>query len=274
MFKELLNHISNNLDNELSLDSLSRVSGYSPFFLHRKFKEESGETIGSYLQRQRIETAAYLLVFTKLPVSEIKFLVGYSTDSSFSKAFKKVMSVSPRFYRETNQFQKSLNDFSIRDYLSLNFDQVVLPDQSAIVFPSIGDYFSKEIYSVWGDVAEYLKMNGFSENDFKYYAILHVCQNVTAGDKNRFDAVIIPRQGLDLHVSKYFKSKISGGRYIRYKLCCTVSQFQKVSMIIAKHMEDHGVKHGTGPSYMKYDKLPDFKNPDNLFIEWFIPIDS
>ncbi|MFO7670277.1 MAG: AraC family transcriptional regulator, partial [Bacteroidales bacterium] len=94
MYPELLNYISNNLDSRITLDSLSKVSGYSPFFLHRKFKEEYGEAIGSYLMRQRIETAAYLLAVSKLPISEIKFLVGYSTDSSFNKAFKKILYIS------------------------------------------------------------------------------------------------------------------------------------------------------------------------------------
>ena len=271
MYPELLNYISNNLDSKISLDSLSKVSGYSPFFLHRKFKEEYGEAIGSYLMRQRIETAAYLLAVSKLPISEIKFLVGYSTDSSFNKAFKKILYISPRSYRENNQFRKSLNEIEVRNYLSLNFDRINLPEQQAIFFPGIGDYFSKEIYSVWGYVSGYLKTNGFGEEEFNYYAILHVCQNVTSGKANRYDAVIVPRVGIDLSVNKYFKTKIGGGRYVRYKLCCTVEQFQHVSLTIANHLEDHSISHGTGPSYLKYDRLPDFKNPDNLFMEWFIP---
>ncbi len=274
MFKELLNHITSNLDGNISLVSLSKVSGYSPFFLHRKFKEESGETIGSFLQRQRIETAAYLLAITRLPISEIKYLVGYSTDSSFSKAFKKVLHTSPRSYRANNQFKKTLSSISVNEYLSLNYEKVVLPDQNAIVFPIVGDYFSKEIYSVWKDVTTYIKINGFNEKDFEYYGVLHVCQNITPGIASRYDAVIIPKPGLELSVSKYFRSKIPGGRYIRYKLSCKTVQLQKVSLTIGRHLEDNGIKHGSGASYFKFDKLPDYKNPDNLFIDWFIPLEG
>jgi AraC family transcriptional regulator len=274
MFKELLNHINNNLDSTISLDSLSKVAGYSPYYLHRKFKEESGETIGSFLQRQRIETAAYLLAITRLPISEIKYLVGYSTDSSFSKAFRKVLHTSPSLYRSNNQFKKTLRAISVNEYLSLNYQKVILPEQSAIVFPSVGDYFSKEIYSVWKDVGTYLKLNGFDEKDFEYYGVLHVCQNITPGTASRYDAVIIPKPGLELSTSKYFKSQIPGGRYIRYRLSCKTGELQKLSLIIGKHLEDEGFKHGTGASYFKFDKLPDYKNPDNLLISWFIPLES
>jgi len=274
MNSELLNHITSNLDSEITLESLSRISGYSPYYLHRKFKEEVGESLGRFLMRQRIETAAYLMVFTRLPISEIKYLVGYSTDSSFSKAFRKVLRTSPREYRSNNLFKKTLSSVSVSEYLSLNHDFVTLPQQPAIVFPSVGDYFSKEIYSVWKDVKSYLNINNFLEKDFQYYGVLHVCQNVTPGDSSRYDAVIIPRPGLDLSVSKYFKSLIAGGRYVRYRFSCPVDQLQRVSLVIGKHLEDNGIHHGMGASYFKFDKLPDYRNPDNLFIEWFIPLEG
>ncbi len=274
MFRELLNYISNHMDGPISLDSLSRISGYSPYYMHRKFREETGEALGSYLQRQRAEKAAYLLVFTRLPVTEIKYHVGYSTDSSFSKAFKKVMNVSPRAYRVSNQYMVSLKDVPEQEFVSFHYEKVTLPDQEAIIFPSVGNYFSREIYVVWGDVARYLKENDFLESDFSYYGVLHVCQNVVSGCSNRYDAVIVPKRAMNLNISKHFRSRLPGGRFVLYRFSCRVDQLQRISLSIGKHLEEEGIRHGTGSSYFRFDRLPDPECPDNLFTEWYIPLEQ
>ena len=274
MVKELLTYINHHLDAEISLDSLSALTGYSPFYIHRKFKEQTGETLGSFLQHQRISTAAYLLTLTTLPVSEIKFLVGYQTDSSFSKAFRNVMKVSPRLYRANNNYSKSLSKIRKADYLSLNHEIHVFPERKAIVFPSIGNYFTKEIYNVWKEVDRYLSVNQLAVDNFEYYGILHSCQNLTPNLPGRFDAVIVPKPGVELATNKFFQSSVPGGRFVKYKFCCPVKQFRNLSIAIGKHMEDKGLQHGSGISYFKYDSLPNYQNPDYQFIEWYMPLEN
>ena len=73
--------------------SMSR-SGFA-----RKFKELLGTSFFDYLTRLRMRDARALLTTTNLPVPTIGETVGYRSDLSFVKAFKKLHSVTPRAYR-------------------------------------------------------------------------------------------------------------------------------------------------------------------------------
>ena len=53
-----LNYIDDNLDTELSLESISKIAYYSPFHFHRIFKAVIGEPLNAYITRRRIEKAA------------------------------------------------------------------------------------------------------------------------------------------------------------------------------------------------------------------------
>lgn len=271
MIKEVLHHITHHLDEEISLETLAHMSGYSPFHLHRMLREELDEPIGNYIKRQRIGTAAYLLALTRVPVSKVKFLVGYNNDSAFSRAFKDIMKCSPTVYRKENQFKQSLH--GLEGYLSLKAKTVVLARPQALLFPSLGNYFSPDTYKVWGDVKQYLQVSGLHEEDFEYYGILYGCQTVSPG-ANRYDAAIVAKPGVILPKDKFFQSQLSGGKFASYTFCCPFTDMKGSCLLIGKHLaEQAGVEHREGVSYFKYDRLPDGVNLDNLLIEWLLPIE-
>lgn len=272
MIKEVLTYINHHLDGDISLEKLSAISGYSPFHLHRKFKLEVGEPIGHFIIQQRIETAAFLLALTSLPISRIQSLVGYQTASSFYKAFRKVMKLSPSEFRASNRYASALTQINSNEYLSLNYEILSLPPRNAIVFPSVGNYFEKEIYTVWDDVKAYLHINQLNENQFDYIAILHTCQNITPDLPGRYDAVIVPRHDQSLASNKFFQTQVPGGDFIRYRFCASADQFQRLSLVIGSHMESQGIRHGSGISYLEFSSLPDSKDPNNLLTDWYLPI--
>ena len=96
----LLHFIDENLGNELSLESLSKVGFYSPFHLHRLFKTITNEALNAYITRKRIEKTAFLLIHRKeMSITELAMLYGFSSNSSFTRAFKKYYGVSPSDFR-------------------------------------------------------------------------------------------------------------------------------------------------------------------------------
>ncbi|AHM58739.1 DNA-binding domain-containing protein [Flammeovirgaceae bacterium 311] len=270
MIREVLHHITHHLDEEISLEKLAQLSGYSPFHLHRMLKEELSEPIGNYIKQQRIGTAAYLLSLTQVPVSQIKFLVGYSNDSAFSRAFKDIMKCSPKAYREDNQFKNSIA--ALEGYLSLKSKTVVLSNPQALLFPSLGNYFFPDTYKVWKDVKEYLQVSGLREDDFEYYGILYGCQTVNPG-LNRYDAAILPKPGVHLPKNKFFQSQLSAGKFASYTFCCAFEELKNSCLLIGKHLaEQSGLQHRNDVSYFKYHSLPDGEKLDNLLIDWLLPV--
>ena len=84
----------------LDLDAMAREAGYSRFHFARAFAAAYGETPRTYLTRRRIERAKTLLRTANLSVTEICFLVGFSSLGSFSSRFRELVGESPTQYRD------------------------------------------------------------------------------------------------------------------------------------------------------------------------------
>jgi AraC-like DNA-binding protein len=84
----------------LDLDAMAGEAGYSRFHFAHAFAAAYGETPRAYLTRRRIERAKTLLRTANLSVTEICFLVGFSSLGSFSARFRQLVGRSPSEYRD------------------------------------------------------------------------------------------------------------------------------------------------------------------------------
>jgi len=89
--KILLEHISE----PLTIKELSRKAAINECYLKKGFKEMYGTTIFDFFQSQRMEHAKYLLYEKGLSVTDVSALLGYSSISHFSTAFKKHTGLKP-----------------------------------------------------------------------------------------------------------------------------------------------------------------------------------
>jgi AraC-like DNA-binding protein len=87
----LLQHIGE----PLTIKALSRKVAINECYLKKGFKELFGTTIFDFYQTQRMEHAKYLLYDKGLSVTEVSALLGYSSISHFSTAFKKHTGIKP-----------------------------------------------------------------------------------------------------------------------------------------------------------------------------------
>ena len=87
----LLLHISE----PLTIKALSRKVAINECYLKKGFKEMYGTTIFDFFQSQRMEHAKYLLYEKGLSVTDVSSLLGYSSISHFSTAFKKHTGLKP-----------------------------------------------------------------------------------------------------------------------------------------------------------------------------------
>ncbi len=84
----------------LDLDAMAGEAGYSRSHFARAFAAAYGETPRTYLTRRRIERAKTLLRTANLSVTEICFVVGFSSLGSFSGRFRQLVGQSPSEYRD------------------------------------------------------------------------------------------------------------------------------------------------------------------------------
>ena len=85
-----------------TVDALANEANLSRSGFAARFKLRVGATPQSYLQRYRFSKAVQLLRTTDAKIYEIAQRVGYDSESSFSKAFKRLMGKSPGAYRLAN----------------------------------------------------------------------------------------------------------------------------------------------------------------------------
>ena len=79
----------------ITIKELSRKVAINECYLKKGFKEVFGTTIFDFYQQQRMEHAKYLLYEKSLSVTDVSALLGYSSISHFSAAFKKHTGLKP-----------------------------------------------------------------------------------------------------------------------------------------------------------------------------------
>jgi AraC family transcriptional regulator len=98
--RRLAELIEANLDGDLSLEVMAAEVGLSQLYLIRAFKAAFGQPPHRYVLLRRIERAKELLRTTDIPVAEIAFAVGFSSQSHLSNWFQRLVGVSPVAYRQ------------------------------------------------------------------------------------------------------------------------------------------------------------------------------
>lgn len=96
----LQQYIEHHMTEDLSIDELSSFSNISKYHMIRQFKEYTGFTPHEYIIHLRLLQAESLLQMTDMPGYQIGLAVGFSTEASFIKHFKKFFGVTPGYYRK------------------------------------------------------------------------------------------------------------------------------------------------------------------------------
>ena len=97
---ELLDWFENHLSEEITLDTLSAVSGLNKKYLCRIFKEYTSKTPITYLNELRIENACYEMTLNSKNITESAFDSGFNDLSYFCKTFKKIKGITPKEYKK------------------------------------------------------------------------------------------------------------------------------------------------------------------------------
>lgn len=112
--KKVIDYIENNLESQLHLDEIAKEAGYSKFHLSRIFLEYVGCTIYKYIQMRRLTVAAEKLVYTEKPIIEIAYEASYSSQQSFTSAFRQLYGHPPQEYRAIKVHRPKFNRFTLK----------------------------------------------------------------------------------------------------------------------------------------------------------------
>ncbi len=93
--------VSDNLDESIGVADLAGNAGVRLSEFPRAFRATTGMTPYQYILRERIEWSEELLRTTDLSLAEISCIAGFSSQSHFTRTFRKQKDVTPLTYRDS-----------------------------------------------------------------------------------------------------------------------------------------------------------------------------
>jgi len=215
----VLEHIDRRLDQQLELDALARVANFSSFHFHRLFTAWFGETLGDYVRRRRLETAALRLVAQpRLPVLQVALSVGFGSTEAFARAFKARFGSTPTQWRDSqrsnrDQLNSKLGQDLARPPRNDGRMKVTIVDRkptTVAYLRHVGPY-GKPVSEFWMNrVDPWMETNGLYGRP--RYGISHDDPGITAPEKLRYDAAVeVPASFVG--AGDHQKTVIPGGRY-------------------------------------------------------------
>ncbi|WP_308637498.1 AraC family transcriptional regulator [Paenibacillus silvisoli] len=95
-----IEYVEAHLAEELTLSRLAGVAGFSDFHFHRVFLSMAGETVMEYVRKRRLALAAKQVACSDAKLLDIALDNGFQNHETFTRAFKRMFSMTPAEYRK------------------------------------------------------------------------------------------------------------------------------------------------------------------------------
>ena len=98
-FLYITNYINEHFAENLSLEQVADLAGFSKYHFTRLFKQYTDTSFYKYLNQKRIDYAKTLLLDPDLPVIDVALQCGFSSLSAFLRMFKQLNNCTPTEFR-------------------------------------------------------------------------------------------------------------------------------------------------------------------------------
>jgi YSIRK-targeted surface antigen transcriptional regulator len=99
---QVSNYVQHNLSRPVDVDDLAKTLFISRTHLAWRFKQETGMTLTDFILGEKIEEAKRLLRYSEKSLTLIADYLGFSSQSHFTRIFKKYSGKTPKEYRENS----------------------------------------------------------------------------------------------------------------------------------------------------------------------------
>ena len=209
--QDIIVHINNHLFDSLDTDRLSDMSGLSKYHFRRVFQAVTGENIGIYIQRLRLEHIAHLLVSTDFTLNQILEQTSYQTKFSRAKAFKKHFGVPASQYREKYKPRSDEQHTSLTP-------EIWSIQPMEIFYIEVGEKYKDELrYKlIWSRLINYARQYNEGKSDYKFVSVSMDDPSITPTEKCRFYLGVTIDNNMT-HDPQPGVMEIPGGRYAIFR---------------------------------------------------------
>jgi AraC-like DNA-binding protein len=97
---KVISYISENFDQEISLDEIADIASMTVQSFCRYFKKRTNKTFIQFLNEYRIGKACVLLIENKMPIGQIWSALGFNSSTNFNRFFKRLYGCTPLDFRK------------------------------------------------------------------------------------------------------------------------------------------------------------------------------
>lgn len=267
----LAEYINNHLGDDIDVNHLAEMSGFSPAHFHRIVSAFLGEPLKAYIVRTRIETAARLLRYSDLPVQEIAYKVGYDVPSSLSKAFRQFYGISPNEYRNNKDYC-IMKPVELWPDIDVQARVETVTPQQVIYIRLTGDYPSLDFCGTWTKLYRFAGENGLAST-MGHICIYYDDPKVTSPEKLRTD-LCLTVEGDAKPKGEVGVKSIGGKRYAVFTYKGSYQFLRAVyDTIYAKLLPELGLPLRDEPNFEKYVTNPDVTKPEDSVTEIYVPVE-
>lgn len=287
----ILHFIDENLDSELSLETVAKIGFYSPFHFHRIFKAITNEPLNSYITRKRIEKTASILLHQKnVSITELSLQFGFNSNSSFTRTFKKFYGLSPSEFRKSKlKFSKIRQVESKNGQEKSNFEEYICNINNLINWikmnakieikemPKLELAFITQIGHVglenaYAKLIQWAAPKGLLTNDSKMATIYHDSYKITEPEKVRMSACLILNEKTEVS-GEIGLTTIKKGRFIIGHFEIGIHEFEKSWTGLFIWMNENGYKKADRNPFEIYHNNFNEHPEKKAIVDFYIPIE-
>ncbi len=265
-------YIDRNLFQELIPEQLAEMSNLSFYYFRKVFRSITGENIGAYIQRLRLEYIAHLLIATAQPIEELGTQANYQTKFSLAKAFKKHFGVSMSEYRRKYRFVSTIEQKSG----NMPEAEIRRINTRKAICMEVGDTFrDKHAYvGIWNQLLHYKEIHLLKNPDNRFVCISPDNPVVTQIEQRRFYIGITVGESIKAD-GKFSLQEIPGGMYAVFRHKGSYSGLPDFYRTVYDEWFPDSIYHQKHPlTFEVYLNTPDGTSVDELLTEVYIPIDK
>lgn len=219
-FIKIVSYIEANLDADLDVSELSRLTCLSKFHFHRQCSAFFGISVISLVKLMRLKRAAYQLAFRDSGnILDIALANGYESHEAFSRVFKKHFALSPSDFRESPDWTPWYKNYEpilklrskiMRNTVEFNVQIVEFPDTNIAVMEHRGapNLLGKTIQRF----INWRKLNRLPPRRSRTFNLLYDDPKLIAPEDFRFDLCCSVNREVDRNEYGVFNSVIPEGK--------------------------------------------------------------
>ena len=273
---DVMNYVYKYIDTNINIDELCLELNVSKFHLHRIFKDEFGKNIYESIKSIRLQKASNLLITNKYStITDISKMTGYSSQTSFLRAFKQRFNMTPKEWK--NGGYKEYSNKIVEKITNQNENTNLFDITPIIVkMPEMKGYYirhqgyDRSIKKTWQKLQTWIYTNDIKE--YKQMALHHDNPIITPLEECQYIA-IVSLENDELKDVTLPCLIIPKGIYAKFSLSGKYGDVIKLIQWVYHYwLIDSGYETTTNPSYTIYHKNHFLSDYEEFELDYYLPI--